>query len=112
MWAQIINAALGIWLMAAPGILHYGTPAAANDRIIGPVAATFAIIAWWEVTRGARWANLPLGLWLVAAPWWLGYAEGVATANNLTVGVLLLGFSFVKGKIQKQYGGGWSALWK
>ncbi len=111
MWAQIINAALGIWLMAAPAVLGYGAPASDNDWIFGPVIATFAIIAWWEATRPvARW-NLPLGLWLLLAPWVLGYAATAAIVNSMVVGLLVAVPSTRTGQVKKSYGGGWSVLW-
>jgi hypothetical protein len=50
MWAQLINALLGMWLMAAPAVLGYIGPARTNDRIIGPLAAGAALIAIWETT--------------------------------------------------------------
>lgn len=110
MWAQIINAALGIWLMAAPAVLGYGGAAATNDRIVGPVVATFAVVAWWGATRGtARW-NTPLGAWLLLAPWVLGYGPTDAIVNSMVAGGLILGFSFVTGTVDKRYGGGWAAL--
>ena len=110
MWAQIINAALGIWLMAAPAVWGYGPPAAANDRICGPLIATFAIISWWGVTRSvARW-NLPLGLWLLLAPWVLGYSATAATVNSLVTGVLVAVLSLVLGTVSTHFGGGWDAL--
>lgn len=111
MWAQVVNAVLGIWLMAAPRLLGYGNPAADNAYIFGPVAATFAIVACWEATRGVRWGNLPVGLWLMAAPWVLGFDTGAAIWNSVTTGTLLVVFSFVRGKVEKHYGGGWTALW-
>lgn len=112
MWAQIINAALGLWLMAAPAVLGYDSPAADNDRIFGPAIATFAIVAWWETTRAvARW-NLPLGLWLIAAPWILGYSATAATVNSMAVGLLVAVLSLVMGTFRpERFGGGWSAIW-
>ena len=68
MWPRIVNIALGLWLMVAPSVLDYGDPAAANDRIVGPIAAALAVIAVWEATRPLRWVNVVLGLWLVIAP--------------------------------------------
>lgn len=45
MWPRLANVAVGIWLMAAPAVLAYGDKAAINDRIVGPVAITFATTA-------------------------------------------------------------------
>ncbi len=114
MWAQIINAFLGIWLMASPAILGFSDDKTISDNahIIGPVVATFAVIAWWEATRVVRLYNIPLGLWLILAPWVLGYNETTAIANDMLVGAAIVGLSLVKGKIEDSYGGGWSGLWK
>jgi hypothetical protein len=112
MWAQVINAILGIWLMVSPGIFDFSTNAANNDNIIGPVIATFAITAFWECTRVTRLYNIPLGAWLLLAPWVLGYDNTIAIVNDMVVGGLVIALSLVKGKIEKRYGGGWSAIWK
>lgn len=112
MWARLVNAAAGIWLMAAPAVLGYGGAAASNDRIIGPLASTFAIIAIWEVVRAVRRANLALGLWLIAAPWVLGGYPTAALINSMAAGVLLIAFSLIRGSIRQAYGGGWPALWR
>jgi hypothetical protein len=109
MWARIVSLALGIWLMAAPIVLGYGPPASTNDHIVGPLAASFSIIAISEVTRSLRWLNVPVGAWLLIAPWLLGYGP-TPTINSLAVGVLLIGLAFVRGTIEQRYGGGWSSL--
>jgi hypothetical protein len=111
MWARIINALLGIWLMAAPAVLDYGGLAATNHRIVGPIAASLAIIAIWEIARPLRWANLPLGLWLIVSPLALGGAS-VAAITSLLSGVALALLALVRGKVEQQVGGGWSALWR
>ncbi|WP_276499242.1 SPW repeat protein [Pontibacter litorisediminis] len=114
MWAQVINAILGIWLMASAAILGYNDIKIItdNEHIVGPVIASFAIVSWWEATRVVRLYNVPLGLWLLLAPWVLGYDNTTATVNSMVVGALVTGLSFIKGKIEETYGGGWSALWK
>ncbi|MCC9138557.1 SPW repeat protein [Pontibacter silvestris] len=112
MWAQIINAILGIWLIVAPAVLGADKAAADNDHIIGPIIVSFAVISWWEATRVVRLYNLPLGAWLLLAPWILGYNETTVIISDMMVGALVIGFSFVKGKTETRYGGGWSAIWK
>jgi hypothetical protein len=109
MWAQILNVLLGLWLMAAPAVLGYGGAAADNDRVVGPIAATFAAIAISEATRGVRLAVLPLGLWMLVGPWLLG-GPAPAIANGLLVGLALIGFSLVRGRFTATYAGGWMAL--
>jgi hypothetical protein len=111
MWAQWLNTLVGIWLSSAPSILGYGNPARNNDYIVGPTAASFAIIAMCESTRSVRWVNALIGLWLLAAPWVLGY-RSVPLWNDSIAGFLLILFSLVRGRRRYQLGGGWSALWK
>ncbi|QDV33418.1 SPW repeat domain-containing protein [Tautonia plasticadhaerens] len=111
MWAQVINTAIGIWLMAAPAVLGYGGAAALNDRIAGPIVATFAAVAVTEATRGARLVNLPIGLWMVVAPWALG-GPTTAVLNGMVVGGLLVGFASIRGRIRERFGGGWVALFR
>jgi len=112
MWAQVINALLGLWLMASPAIIGETGIVADNNHIVGPIITSFAIISWWEATRVVRLYNLPLGAWLLLAPWVLGYPDTTSIINSMVVGALVIGFSLVKGKIEETYGGGWSAVWK
>ena len=111
MWARILNALLGVWLMAAPAVLGYGAPAAINDRIVGPLVVSFAISSIADVTRPVRRVNILLGAWLLVAPWALGY-DGWTVFNSYAVGLLVIGLSLVRGKISSRMGGGWRSLWK
>lgn len=112
MWAQVINSALGIWLMAAPAILGFNKSIANNDYIVGPLIATFAITAIFENTRNVRRFNWLPGAWLLLAPWVLDYDSTTATLNDMLTGALVIAFSFVKGEVKSELGGGWSSLWK
>jgi hypothetical protein len=111
MWAQIINTLLGIWLMASPGIFNYKSSGADNNHIIGPIIATFALVACWEATRALRKLNIPLGLWVLAAPWILGYQEPFPIINDMACGVIVITLATIRGRISGSYGGGWSVLW-
>lgn len=112
MWAQVINAVLGLWLMVAPAVLNTDKTIADNDHIVGPIIATFAVISWWESTRVVRLYNIPFSLWLIVAPWVLGYEHTLATVNDMAVGVLVTLLAFVKGRVEERFGGGWSAIWE
>jgi hypothetical protein len=109
LWARLLNAGLGIWLMAAPAALGYGSPAADADRLVGPIAASCAVIAIWETTRALRHVNTSLGLWLLIAPLALGHPLGAAV-NSVLVGLAMAWFSRIGGEVAGQYGGGWRAL--
>ena len=93
MWAQMMNAVLGIWLMAAPTVLHYDGALQVNDRIVGPLAAACAIVALWPVTRPVRWVNVALGMWLIIAPWVFSVPK-LALLHSVGVGFLLMGLYF------------------
>lgn len=110
MWARIVTALLGIWMMAAPAALGYGGPAAISDRIAGPLAASFAFVALWDVVRPLRRVDAPIGLWMILAPLVLGYG-GAAAVNAVVVGVAVVALSFVRGKVTEEFGGGWRSLW-
>jgi hypothetical protein len=84
--------------------------ACTNDRLVGPLAASFALIAISEVTRPVRWLIAPLGLWLLVAPWLFG-AQWSELVNSTTVGVLMVLLAPIRGAVRHRYGGGWAALW-
>ena len=109
MWFQVANAALGIWLMAAPAVLDYGPPAASVDRILGPTVAAVALIAASEVMRGFRLLNVAIGLALLVMPWLLGY-ETPALANSIAIGAAIILLAIPRGRIKHQIGGGWRSL--
>ena len=111
MWAQLIIAALGIWVTAAPAVLGYAGPAAAAAYIVGPTIASFALIAVWGVMRAIRWVNVPLGLWLMASPWILDQT-GIAAVSSFVVGAVVASLSTYRGRIRHPYGGGWRGLFK
>lgn len=110
MIAHVINTLLGIWLMASPAFLNIKGTAEDINHIFGPVIATFAITAWWEVTRNLRFVNIVIGIWLLIAPWILNYNDNTAILNSLVVGLAVSTISLVKGKIENEFGGGWKSL--
>ncbi len=109
MKARFAAAALGLWLMAAPSILGYDDPARMNDHVVGPIVASFAFIAVWEVMRGVGRVNLVLAAWLLVAPWVLGY-EITAAVNSTVVALCLLLLASVGGSVTQSFGGGWASL--
>ena len=110
MWAQMINALLGVWLIASPAVFGYAGAARLNDVVVGPIAATFAIIALWEVTRVLGKANVVVGVWLVVASWMLGYQNVIATVNQFVVGVIMAALAMTRAKPAGKFGGGWRSL--
>lgn len=111
MWARIAGSVLGIWLMAAPAVLHYAGPAQTNDHITGPVVFGSAFVAVWQLMRPLRWVELVVGAWLLAAPWILAYGT-VPIINSLIVGLLTIVLALLGGKTSKRFGGGWASILK
>ena len=110
MIARLVAVAAGVWLMFSPAVLGYGDPAAANDRIFGPIGASFAFVAIWEVVRALRWGTLPIGAWLMIAPFLLGYDALGATISSVVAGGTMAVTSFLGGETRQCYGGGWRSL--
>jgi len=112
MWARIISAVLGLWLMVSPALVtSFSDVASANNRIVGPLVVSFGIIGVWEVMRSVRYGNTLLGIWLLAASLMLGYAE-VALLTNLLAALGIIGLSLVRGVHDpSKFGGGWRSLW-
>lgn len=110
MIAQALAAVIGMWLMAAPAVLGYeGTAAADVDRVLGPIAASIAIVAVFQATRNIRRANLALALALVIAPFLFDHPSA-ALVNSIACGLLIGGLSLVRGRVSKRMAGGWRAL--
>ena len=111
MITHLFAALVGVWLAAAPSVLDYQRPAATNDWVVGPLIATFAIIACWGVMRSLRWVNVALAAWLLVAPLPLRHPVH-ASINSIACGVAVVGLSLVRGKIPHRYGIGWPGAWR
>jgi len=108
--AQLAAVAVAVWLTASPAVLGSGPRAAASAHIVGPLAAMFALVAAFEVTRPVRWLNLPVGVWLLAVPWVAAFSP-TDLVNSTAAGVALPGLARVRGRRVERFGGGWSAVW-
>ncbi len=104
-WNLLISAAFGVWLMFAPWMLNTTGRAADSDHLFGALIFTFAVIAMTEVGRAVRFINVIFGLWLIMAPFLLSGFTANALVSDLIAGVLVILFSFRRGKISEQYGG-------
>lgn len=103
-WTLAVSTALGIWLMVAPSVFGTTGAAANSNYLMGALVVTFAVIAWAEVCRSARWFNVLFGLWLMAAPWFLNGSVPESNYNSFLVGFLLLVLSIPRGEIRERYG--------
>ena len=112
MWSQVVMMLLGIWLMVAPGLLDFSKKISDNAHIVGPLIATFSMVAIWECTRNVRLLNLPIAVWLFAAPVIIQYDNDTALMNDYAVAVLIIVLCAVKPKRKFRFGGGWPSVWK
>ncbi len=102
--ADVATLVLGLWLLGAPYALNYngagGLDGFWNDAIVGAAVSLAALVRLGEPDRGAmvRVGSILLGAWLLLAPAVLGYVGGSsprATANEVTVGILVAVLSLV-----------------
>ena len=112
MWSQIVMAVMGVWLMVAPGVFGFSKNIADNAHIVGPLIATFSIIAASECTRNVRLFNLPLAVWLLAAPLVLRYDNDAALMNDYVVAIVIIFLFLAKPRRKRRFGGGWPGLWR
>jgi hypothetical protein len=108
MWAQLASAAIGFWLMFAPWLLGYGAPLATSDRIAGPLVASVALVAAWEVLRSVRWLNVASAVWIAFSPLLLDDYRVVW--HHVPLGVLLGALAAVPSRSKRSFGGGWLGL--
>lgn len=110
MWAQLINVALGIWLMLAPSVLGFDGAPETIDRLIGPLVVLGGLLAIRDVTRSARYLLFLPALFLVLAPWFLHYQPGVALTTGSLTGIAISICAAIPGRRHERIGGGWLAL--
>jgi hypothetical protein len=103
-WNMLVSAGLGVWLMAAPGVLWERGAAALNNHVVGALIVTGSVIAFAEIARPARFLNIPLGIWLIAAPWVLFGDTTASRWNDVIVGAAVALMSFRRGRIEERFG--------
>lgn len=104
-WNLFLIMVVGMWVMAAPGVLGYSGTIADSNHLAGPIIVTFAVISMSEVARSLRFIFILFGLWLIAAPWILGTDLEMAKWSGVISGIVLILLSFPKGKIEDKRGG-------
>lgn len=103
-WTLIASAALGLWLMASPGLFGTEGQSAHSDHLIGALVVTVALIALADVGRALRYLNILFGAWFLVAPWLLDGATTGSTVNDILIGVALIAFSLPRGPVGERYG--------
>jgi VIT1/CCC1 family predicted Fe2+/Mn2+ transporter len=89
--ASGLNVVLGIWLVLAPLVIYFASPAALwNEVIVGIVLFALALsrTSAFRITWPS-WVNLVLGAWLIIAPFVLGDNNKSATWTQVISGLLI-----------------------
>lgn len=100
----MLSTLVGVALMCSRLLFDAAGPAADNDHIVGSLVVTFSIMAWGEVARPLRFANIGFGAWLLVAPWVLGGYAGNGAAATMLFGLLLIVLAYPAGKFTAHVG--------
>lgn len=103
-WTLVVSSLIGVALMCTRLLFDTAGAAADSDHIVGSLVITFSIMAWGEVARPLRFANIGFGAWLVAAPWVIGEYSGIAAAASVFFGVALIWLAIPLGRITSHFG--------
>ena len=106
MWLQVVNMAVGVWVMVTPAVLPSTEPGAVVSRIAGPLAISVAVLALRGVTRPVRALNVLTGAYLTIAPWLVANTGPLILSSVLT-GWALIVLSIPRGHVHQRTGGGW-----
>lgn len=91
--ASGFSAGLGAWLVIAPFLLGYITPASFwNDIVCGLIVLALGVLRYGKPLENvwASWTNAGIGAWLVIAPFVLLPFDAGALWNDVVVGILLI----------------------
>jgi len=92
-WQDVVNAVLGLWLLASPWVIGYddGSTAMWNGVVSGVLLAALALGAVFIPRAWEEWAQGAIGAWLIASPWALGFASREAPMlNAMWVGIAVV----------------------
>jgi nucleoside-diphosphate-sugar epimerase len=97
LWAHLVNAFLGVWLVSSPFALGYTNEfgLTVSDVASGALVVLFASLSLDRRFGWAQWANVFVGSWLLAAPlvFWTG--SPAAYVNDTLVGTLVISLAIL-----------------
>jgi nucleoside-diphosphate-sugar epimerase/uncharacterized membrane protein len=103
-WNLWLSTIVGIWLMAAPTLLHLVGTTADTAHIVGALVVTFSVVAFAEPARMARFPNIILGFWLLPTPWILDGGVSVWPWISIASGLALIALNLRRGPVEDHYG--------
>lgn len=106
---QWIAFVVAVGVMAAPDTLGLSESVADAFHVLGPIAASIAGMAAYDVLRSLRRAHLLVGPAIALAPILLG-AEGAAIAVGVIAGLALALLGLPGPPPRAKFGGGWKMV--
>ncbi|HEX2531901.1 MAG TPA: vitamin K epoxide reductase family protein, partial [Burkholderiaceae bacterium] len=103
-WTLTASTLIGVALMCTRLLFDTAGAAADSDHITGSLVVTFSIMAWGEVARPLRFANIGFGAWVLAAPWIIGGYSGPAAAASGLFGIALIWLAVPTGRFGSHFG--------
>jgi hypothetical protein len=93
-WQDAASLLLGVWLVLSPFALGFaGTAATWMTIVLGLCVILFALEGFVIPSYLEEWGEILLGLALLVAPWAVSYEPGLATANSVVSGLLVILFA-------------------
>ena len=112
-WQDVVNALLGVWIIAAPWALGFqDIPAAmTNASVVGLALIAVALGAIFVPRAWEEWTEEALGVWLIASPWVLGFSmHKEALLSTLFTGAAVMALALWTLLTDKDYGIGLDSL--
>jgi nucleoside-diphosphate-sugar epimerase/uncharacterized membrane protein len=103
-WNLWLSTMVGIWLMAAPTLLHLVGTVADSTHIVGALVVTFSVVAFAEPARPVRMVNLLCGAWLLLAAWILDGGVPGWPWVSVASGLALIALNIRCGPVEDRYG--------
>lgn len=100
----LTTAALGVWMLFAPGLMPMNDRMSDYTHLIGALVVTFGVISSPEAGRPFRYILAPLGLWYIGVSLAFGGDHWLVLCHGLTVGTLVSLLCLPEGKITKRFG--------
>lgn len=108
-WTLAVAAAIGVLMMAVPGMLLVQKPMASIFHLGGSLVVVVSVIAMGEPLRIGRFLNLPLGTILAVGPWVAGGGGLAAQLTGLLAGAAVIALTLPRGPVHESFGG-WDRL--
>lgn len=102
-WSLALTLPVALWLMFTPATLGSDGGMASVNHVVGSLAFTFAVIAFAETGRPARFVNTALGVGLVLSLFFVEAGAG-EIASAIICGILLVLLSLPRGRITQRWG--------